>query len=85
MKKPYNTMADLKVMIERVEKLGYNLEEIPVLIGDDDELNGVHTSWHEQELLDREGLEDLEKGYTSVSIPRTLEKGKKTDMFYLLS
>ena len=85
MKEIYNTLADVKRVILALEETGYDLEKIPVLIGDDDELNGVHTSYHEQELLSRVAIEDMQESYTHVSLPKSLQKGKRTDMFYLIS
>ena len=42
------TVKDIFVLINQLKKAGYTTEEIaamPVYIGDDDELNGIHTAW----------------------------------------
>lgn len=48
------TVADILMCITQLKKLGMNDQELltlPVYIGDDDELNGIHCAW-ETNLLD---------------------------------
>ena len=42
------TVKDIFILINQLKKAGMTTEEIaamPVYIGDDDELNGIHTAW----------------------------------------
>lgn len=42
------TIKDIFVLINQLKKAGMTTEEIaamPIYIGDDDELNGIHTAW----------------------------------------
>ena len=39
------TLAHLAHIINNVKKQGYDLEDVQIVIGDDDELNGVHVAW----------------------------------------
>lgn len=42
------TVKDIFILINQLKKAGYTTEEIaamPIYIGDDDELNGIHTAW----------------------------------------
>ena len=86
MSKPYTTLADIKRALDAMEAVGnYDLENIPVLIGDDDEMNGIHTAWNRQGFISRHELEELEKDcFVNVSTPRKTKEDKKTDMFYLI-
>ena len=48
------TIADILVCINQLKKSGMNDQELltlPIYIGDDDELNGIHCAW-ETSLLD---------------------------------
>ena len=38
--------SDLARLLAKLIKKGEDLEKIPVYIGDDDELNGIHTAWY---------------------------------------
>lgn len=43
------TIKDIFVLINQLKKAGMTTEEIaamPIYIGDDDELNGIHTAWY---------------------------------------
>ena len=46
------TIGDLKAYIEELESKGYDLNNIPVYLGNDDELNGIHNGWC-VELIDK--------------------------------
>ena len=37
--------SDLVGLLAKLIENGEDLEKIPVYIGDDDELNGIHTAW----------------------------------------
>lgn len=42
------TLKDIFILINQLKKAGYTTEEIaamPIYIGDDDGLNGIHTAW----------------------------------------
>lgn len=39
------TMNDLYVICKKLKAEGYNLSTLPVYLGDDDELNGIHCGW----------------------------------------
>ena len=60
-------MKQLKLMaiMETISKLkaeGYSAKEIaemPIYIGDDDELNGIHTAWYAQ-IIDKENENDAD-------------------------
>ena len=51
------TIGDLKAYIEELESNGYDLNTIPVYLGDDDELNGIHNGWCIT-LLDKKDLSE---------------------------
>jgi hypothetical protein len=54
-------IKDLEKLIEKLKKkYPLDYQEIPVYIGDDDELNGIHTGWY-CEVVDEkdESCEDL--------------------------
>ena len=54
------TIGDLKAYIEELECKGYDLNNIPVYLGNDDELNGVHNGWC-VELIDKnDNNEDMQ-------------------------
>ena len=52
--------SDLVELLEQLIEKGEDLEKIPVYIGDDDELNGIHCAWYCQNLKE-ENADD--KGY----------------------
>jgi len=55
----------LKAVIELIDDLrreGYSskqIAEMPIYIGDDDELNGIHTAWYAQ-VIDKENENDAD-------------------------
>ena len=51
------TMGDLKAYIEELESNDYDLNTIPVYLGNDDELNGIHNGWCIT-LLDKKDLSE---------------------------
>ncbi len=84
MKKPYTTLADLKEQIDTIKKLGYDLENIAVMISEDDEVNGFHTAWNRQGLSNgKELLEFESESMMNISLPYKI-KGSEDELFYLI-
>lgn len=57
---------DIMVFIKHLQAQGMSLKEImnlPIYIGDDDELNGVHCAWYTN-LVDSNDTEDEDNAYT---------------------
>ena len=58
-------IGDIMHFVKKLQKEGMNLGEIyelPVYIGDDDELNGIHCAWYTN-LLDANDTEDSNNQY----------------------
>jgi len=75
------TMKDVENVIKELKKRKLDLRKVPVYIGDDDELNGIHHAWFIQ------GLDSKSKGDDS-SLLELLEErnGKpKEDNVILIS
>jgi len=56
-------VKDFTNMIIGLKKSGMSLEEInelPIYIGDDDELNGIHCAWYCQEIDSNDTDEDMQ-------------------------
>lgn len=56
-------VRDFTNMIIRLKQSGMSLEEInelPIYIGDDDELNGIHCAWYCQEIDSNDTDEDMQ-------------------------
>ena len=56
-------VRDFTNMIVRLKQSGMSLEEInelPIYIGDDDELNGIHCAWYCQEIDSNDDDEDTQ-------------------------
>lgn len=56
-------VRDFTNMIIRLKQSGMSLEEInelPIYIGDDDELNGIHCAWYCQEIDSNDTDEDTQ-------------------------
>lgn len=73
------TLADIKEEIERIEHAikgtSLELKDIPVVMTDDDEFNGIHTAWGDSSLIDTKSLiDDLESTYAGISIPDSFRK-----------
>ena len=47
------TMQDIYEFSLKLKKKGLDLSKLPVYLGDDDELNGIHNGWY-CELIDKE-------------------------------
>ena len=77
------TLGDLLDFAAQLRRKGMPLKEfraIPIYIGDDDELNGVHCAWYTN-LVDADDTEDEDNVYTVELINENrcnikLEKGK---------
>lgn len=54
-------IKDLEKLIKKLKKkYPLDYQEIPVYIGDDDELNGIHTGWYCEEINSKqEDCEDI--------------------------
>lgn len=55
-------MKNILKLISDLKETGMSLEEIaelPIYIGDDDELNGIHTGWYAQ-LIDPDSEDDAD-------------------------
>lgn len=60
------TMENILAFCAQLRAKGMTMEEIkalPIYIGDDDELNGVHTAWYTN-LVDANDTEDEDNVYT---------------------
>ena len=60
------TMGDLMDFAAQVRKEGMPLREfraMPIYLGDDDELNGIHCAWYTN-LVDADNTEDEDNVYT---------------------
>mgnify|MGYP003484048606 CR=1 FL=1 len=60
------TINDILALCARLRGTGMTMEEIkalPVYLGDDDELNGIHCGWHTN-LVDSNDTEDEDNVYT---------------------
>jgi hypothetical protein len=56
-------MKDITNMIIKLKNSGMSLQEInelPIYIGDDDELNGIHCAWYCQEIDSNDTDEDMQ-------------------------
>ena len=77
------TVKDILVFLNELKQQGMTMEEIkslPIYLGDDDELNGVHCGWYTN-LVDTDDTEDEGNVYTVELINENrcnikLEKGK---------
>ena len=77
------TVRDVLVFLNELKQQGMTMEEIkslPIYLGDDDELNGVHCGWYTN-LVDADNTEDEDNVYTVELINERrgnieLEKGK---------
>lgn len=77
------TLGDILRFVKALKDDGMSLKEIhnlPVYLGDDDELNGVHCGWYTN-LVDADNTEDEDNVYTVDLINENrcnikLEKGK---------
>ena len=59
------TAGDIIVMIKRLKDEGMSLKEIhelPIYLGDDDELNGIHCGWG-LDVVDADNKEEENMGY----------------------
>ena len=52
------TLKDLYDFCLKQIELGIKIEDIQVYLGDDDELNGVHTGWFITPIYNRKGITD---------------------------
>ena len=56
------TLEAIMMVIGELRRAGYSSREIaemPIYIGDDDELNGIHTAWYAQ-VIDKENENDAD-------------------------
>ena len=54
------TLGDILKFVAELQKAGMNTKEIaalPIYLGEDDELNGIHTGWY-LNLIDSDGDDD---------------------------
>lgn len=60
------TMGNILAMVKELKDNGMSLREIyelPIYLGDDDELNGIHCAWYTN-LVDSDNTEDEDNVYT---------------------
>ena len=77
------TLGDILRFVKQLKDEGMSLSEIyklPIYLGDDDELNGIHCGWYTN-LVDADNTEDEDNVYTVDLINENrcnikLEKGK---------
>ena len=77
------TVGDILAIIRELKDGGMSMKEIgalPVYLGDDDELNGIHCAWYTN-LVDADDTDDADNVYTVELINENrcnikLEKGK---------
>ena len=77
------TMKNIFALIKELMDNGMSVKEIsdlPIYLGDDDELNGIHCGWYTN-LVDADDVEDEDNMYTVEMINENrcnikLEKGK---------
>ena len=77
------TLGDILRFVKQLKDEGMSLSEIyklPIYLGDDDELNGIHCGWHTN-LVDADDTESEDNVYTVDLINENrcnikLEKGK---------
>lgn len=50
------TMQDIYEFSLKLKEKGLDLSKLPVYLGDDDELNGIHNGWY-CELIDKEDFD----------------------------
>lgn len=80
------TLAELKKDIERIEKelegTGRTLDDVNIVLSDDEELNGVHSSYRQGGLVKRSTLyEWLDKGmFGDIAIEH-----RPSEYFFLIS
>ena len=48
------TLKDIYEVADGLLHIGENLEDYPVYIGDDDELNGIHNAWYTNVLFEND-------------------------------
>lgn len=70
------TMKDILTLVDEFKRAGMTIEEIkklPIYIGDDDELNGIHTAWYGQ-IIDSNNVNDadfvalINEGFGNINI-----------------
>lgn len=81
--RPYTTLGDIKRQIRLVEERGYDIDAIPVLLTDDDEMNGIHTAWKNEGLVDGIELKNIGR-FSHLSLPREFDEIKDKHLFYLV-
>ena len=52
------TMQDLYDLCKNYIEKGFKLDEIQVYLGDDDELNGIHTGWFTTPIMNKKGINE---------------------------
>ena len=52
------TMQDLYDLCKKYVDKGFKLDEIQVYLGDDDELNGIHTGWNITPIMNKKGINE---------------------------
>lgn len=60
------TMGNILAFVKKLKDSGMSLKEInelPIYLGDDDELNGIHCGWYTN-LVDSDNTEDEDNVYT---------------------
>lgn len=75
------TVRDLEKMVNRVKGLK-NYQDIPVFLGDDDELNGIHYGWYIEVI--RANVKDLDTKYTNDLVKNALPINKELPTKYIL-
>lgn len=62
------TVADILAYINQLKKSGINDQELltlPIYIGDDDELNGIHCAWFSQ-MIDSNNFEGDDQEFVTI-------------------
>lgn len=52
------TLNDLYVFCQNFANKGFDLKEIQVYLGNDDELNGIHNGWFITPIMNKQGISE---------------------------
>lgn len=53
-------LNDIYEMCLDLKRKGYDLKDLPVYLGDDEELNGIHTAWYNEFIDSKEDNEEVQ-------------------------
>lgn len=75
------TVGDLERIVNRVKGLK-NYQSIPIFLGDDDELNGIHNGWYIEVI--KANVKDSDTKYVNDLVKNCLAIDEKLPSKYIL-